>query len=165
MRSTLAVLALLLATPSLAATAPLTISQTSVQALPHPYDEDADAHALLKAAQDQARATGKRILIDFGANWCGDCKVLAAVLDLPEVKRFVAANYLFVQVDVARFKKNLDIAESYGLSLHEIPSMLVVDASGTVLNRTEATALGDARTMTPQAIADQLVRWAGTPAS
>jgi thioredoxin 1 len=40
------------------------------------YDEAADARADIERGRAQAAAGGKRVLIVFGANWCGDCRVL-----------------------------------------------------------------------------------------
>jgi thiol-disulfide isomerase/thioredoxin len=57
--------------------------------LPYPYDEKADASAALDKALARAKANGKRVLIDLGGNWCGDCRILAATLELPEMKAFV----------------------------------------------------------------------------
>lgn len=40
--------------------------------LPLPYDEAADADAVVDRARTQARRQGKRLLIDLGGNWCPD---------------------------------------------------------------------------------------------
>ena len=40
------------------------------------YPDPAQARADLAAALKTAAATHKRILLDFGGNWCGDCQVL-----------------------------------------------------------------------------------------
>ena len=40
------------------------------------YPDPAQAKADLAAALKTAAATHKRILLDFGGNWCGDCQVL-----------------------------------------------------------------------------------------
>ena len=40
------------------------------------YPDPAQARADLAAALKTAAATHKRVLIDFGGNWCGDCQVL-----------------------------------------------------------------------------------------
>src|SRR5215469_5747902 len=43
--------------------------------LPYPYDENADAAARLTKAFANAKASGRRVLVDFGGNWCADCRV------------------------------------------------------------------------------------------
>src|SRR6478672_8222530 len=57
--------------------------------LPLPYDEQANATAQVDAAFKRAKQTGKRVLIDFGGNWCPDCRILAGVMKLPEVRSFI----------------------------------------------------------------------------
>lgn len=129
--------------------------------LPTPYDAARDARADVAAARKRARRTHKLLLIDFGANWCADCRVLAGVLDLPELRGWATRHFEIVQVDVGEFDANLDIAPRYGLArLRAIPAVLVVDPkSGKLLNKGEELALGDARIMRPQAIADWLGKW------
>jgi len=148
--------------PALAAPlAPPVLSAEPVLAAPHPYDEDADAHAQVEAALAEAKRTGKHVLLEFGGNWCPDCRVLAGIAGRPEVKPWLDANYAEVSIDVGRFTKNLDIAQRYGLKLAAIPAVLVLSSDGTVQNLNEALALGDARTMVPQDVIATLARWCG----
>lgn len=130
--------------------------------LPYPYDEHANADADVKAAFARARAQHKRVLIDLGGNWCGDCRVLAAVMELPEVKQFLDAHYIMVNVDVGRFDRNLQIPARFGITkrLAGVPSILVADPDGKLIDRSQISALADARSMTPQALADWLAQWA-----
>lgn len=130
--------------------------------LPAPYDASDDAHARIEAALKRARASGKPVLIDFGANWCADCRVLAGVLELPEMRGWLARKFELVQVDVGRFDRNLDIPRRFSTTpMEAIPAVFVIDArTGKLRNRGAELALGDARTMSPQAIADWLAKWA-----
>jgi thioredoxin-like negative regulator of GroEL len=131
--------------------------------LPYPYDENADADARLAQAFARAKNSGKRVLIDFGGNWCPDCRILAAVMDLPEVKSYVAEHYELVTVDVGRLDRNLGLVQRFGISkLHGVPTVVIAEADGAPLNITNAADLADARSMNPQSIADWLARWAQT---
>ena len=130
--------------------------------LPLPYDEKADADAQVAAAKARAARSGKRLLIDLGGNWCGDCRVLAGIMRLPEVHAFVARHYEVVTVDVGRFDRNGQVALHYGIKdrLAGVPAILVVDPrSDRLINAGHVTALSDARHMTPQALADWLAQW------
>ena len=130
--------------------------------LPYPYDERADAVAQVAAAAARAKARHKLLLIDLGGNWCPDCRILAGTMELPEVKAFVRAHYEVVTVDVGRFDRNLQIPAHYGITrrLEGVPSILVVDPVRDVLvNAGHVSALSDARSMTPQALADWLAQW------
>lgn len=160
-----AVLALLTALPALAQVAPPQVGIADLkdlpQPLPLPYDEEADADKDLAAAMARAKESGKRVLIDLGGDWCPDCRILAAVMDLPDVKPFLAAHFEKVIIDVGRFNKNLHIPQSFGIEkLRGVPSILVVEPDGTLVNKTDSAELADARSKTPQAMVDWLARYA-----
>jgi thiol:disulfide interchange protein len=72
----------------------------------HPYDAASDAHTAVDAALEQARASNKRVLIDFGANWCPDCRMLAGVLRLDPVQSWIAQEFVPVSVNVDHFNVN-----------------------------------------------------------
>jgi thiol:disulfide interchange protein len=127
-----------------------------------PYAENADAEKAVNAAFARARKNGKRVLIDLGGNWCGDCIVLANIMQLAEMKPFIAAHFEVVTVDVGRFDKNLSIPARFGITqrLEGVPSVIVAEPDGRFVNAGHIAALADARHMTPQAIADWLAQWA-----
>jgi len=133
------------------------------QPLPLPYDEAANATAAVKAARARARSAHKLLLIDLGGNWCPDCRVLAGVIALPEINGFVRRHYELVTVDVGRFDRNLAIPAHYGITrrLEGVPSLLVIDPrNDRLLNAGSIAALANARSMTPQGLADYLAKWA-----
>ncbi len=130
--------------------------------LPYPYDEKANADAGVADAFARARASGKRVLIDMGGNWCPDCRILAGVMALPEMRGFLAAHYEIVMVDVGMFDKNLQIPARFGIAkLTGVPTVVIAEANGKTLNATNSAELADAREMMPQAIANWFARWAG----
>jgi len=114
--------------------------------------------------KDSARVNncGKRVLIDLGGNWCGDCVVLANIMALPQVQPFIAAHYEVVSVDVGRSSKNLQIPARFGVDLRGgVPTVLIVEPDGkTLVDAGHIAALEDARNMTPQGVADWLAQWA-----
>ncbi len=128
--------------------------------LPYPYDVDANAEAALKAALVRARAHHRYVLLDLGGNWCPDCRILAAEMRLPEVAAFMQAHYEVVTIDVGRYDRNMQIPARYGLAkLPGAPTVLVLDEHGKLVNAGHESALTDARSMTPQALADWLASW------
>jgi thiol-disulfide isomerase/thioredoxin len=167
LRPMFVVTAALLAT-SVAGAATTPAPRVSVQSIndltvpDHPYDETADADRAVDAALARAARDHKRVLIDLGGNWCADCRILAGIMDLPEVAAFLNAHYEIVSVDVGRFNKNLQIPARYGITqrLEGVPSVLIVTPDGKLVDRDHIAALADARSMTPQAIADWLASWA-----
>ena len=165
MRKALALLLLLAPLPAFAAAAPKP-SIASLQQLPvitlQPYDEAANADAQVAAAFARAQKSHKRVLIDLGGNWCVDCLVLANFVRLPEMRRFMEAHYEEVLVDVGRFNRNLQIPARYGITkkLEGVPALLIVTPGGKLVNGDNIFATADAHSMTPQALADYLARYA-----
>jgi thiol-disulfide isomerase/thioredoxin len=151
--------------PALAAAPPPRLSVTSfdqlAKPLPYPYDEHQDADRAVAAARARAARSGKLLLIDFGGNWCLDCRILAGVMALPQTRAFVARHYEVAAVDIGRMDKNQQIPAHYGIArLEGVPAILVVDPrTDRPLNRDHVFALADARSMTPQALADWLAQW------
>lgn len=155
----------LTASPALAATPPQLKTQ-SFEALPKPlplpYSNTADATAAVDKARAKAKASGKLLLIDLGGNWCLDCRILAGTMELPEFEPWLKKKYEIVSVDVGRFDKNLSIPARYGFTkrLEGVPAVLIVDPrTDKLVNGDRTTALSDARSMTPQALADWLAKW------
>lgn len=166
-RAAIALIAFAAAAAAPAAVPAPRISVPSVAALPQPlplpYDEAAPGLPAVQKARALAAKQGKKLLIDPGGNWCGDCRVLAGILQLPEMKAWVARHFVVVAVDVGRFNKNGDVAAHYGITrrLDGVPAILVVDPRrDTLVNKGNLFALTDARHMAPQALADWLARWA-----
>ncbi len=157
----LASLLLAVATVGQAATAPRIGNAELQRPLPLPYDEQADAEAQLSAAKARAKAKHKLLLVDLGGNWCLDCRVLAGVIELPAVHAFVARHYEVVTVDIGRMTRNQQIPARYGIArLEGVPALLVIDPrTDRLINAGHISALADARSMTPQALADWLARW------
>jgi thiol:disulfide interchange protein len=157
---------LLLATPALAAVPAPKPAITNLQQLPvvtlQPYDEAANADAQVAAAFARAQKSHKRVLIDLGGNWCVDCIVLANFLQLPEMRRFMAAHYEEVSVDVGRFNRNLQIPARFGFAkrLEGVPALLIATPDGKLVNGGNIFATADAHNMTPQSLADYLARYA-----
>src|SRR6185437_4412654 len=90
---------------------------------PAPFNESADAHADVALASSRSAATHKFVLLDFGGNWCQDCRVTSGVMMMNEVQPWIARNFLVEQIDVGRMNKNLDIAQAYGQKIHAVPTM------------------------------------------
>ena len=131
------------------------------QPLPFPYDENAHAGSVIRKATLRARLHHKLLLIDLGGNWCLDCRLLAATMAMPKLAPFITAHYEVVTVDVGRYTKNMDVAPAYGAGpCHGVPMVLIVDPkTRQLVNAGHTTALADARTLSPQALADWLAQW------
>jgi thioredoxin 1 len=110
------------------------------------YDEKADAHQQVDAAVLEATKSGKNIVLDFGANWCGDCHALDAQMRAPELAGLIEKNYVVVHIDVERMTKNVDLAQKYGIPLGKgIPALAVLDSRGKLLYSQDQGQFEDAR--------------------
>lgn len=114
----------------------------------NPYDEAANAKAQIQAALKSAKVENKSILIVFGANWCGDCKMLDMEMHQGDLAKLVDNRLVMVKVDVGRFDRNKDIAAQYGNIIKKgIPSVVLLRADGSVAYQTDGGELADARKM------------------
>ncbi len=121
---------------------------SQVHAADGPYNEAADARQEIRQALADAAQTGKSVIVVFGANWCGDCKVLDMAMKQGSSAAFVAREFRVVKVDVGRFDRNVAVAESYGVPLKNgIPAVVILSAANKVLYVTRAGELADARSM------------------
>ena len=155
----LVVALILLPAAALAVEAPKITATSLPSPLPRPYNETADAKADVDRAIARAKASGKHVLLDFGGNWCADCRVLAAVMDLNEVRPHIERHFETAMIDIGLRTKNLDIAARYGIKVDAVPLVIVLDSAGGFVNSGNPTALADARSMRAQAIVDTIFGW------
>jgi thioredoxin 1 len=119
------------------------------------YDESADAQAQVSQALARAKADNKQVMIVFGANWCGDCKMLDGEFKKPALKTLLDANYVVVKVDVNRFNKNLDVVKPYGDVIKKgIPSIVIATPANQLVYATNGGELADARKMGETGVAE-----------
>jgi thioredoxin 1 len=131
---------------TLAVAATLTMAATLSAAENPIYDEKADAHQQVGAAIQAASKSGRNIVLDFGANWCGDCHALDAQMRTPELAGLIEKNYVVVHIDVGPMTKNVDLAEKYGIPLRKgIPALAVLDSHGKLLYSQDQGQFEDAR--------------------
>lgn len=115
---------------------------------PWPYDEAADASADIAVALNRAAADQKKVLLNFGANWCEDCRALSATMGKAPLAELIAERYVIVKVDVGNWNKNLDVVNAWGDPIRNgIPSIVVVATDGSILYTTKAGELANARRM------------------
>lgn len=92
------------------------------------YPEPAQAKADLAAALKTAATSHKRILLDFGGNWCPDCQALDLYFHDAVNRPILEANFLLVHVNIGHMDANVDLAEEYGIPLHKgVPAVAVLD--------------------------------------
>jgi thioredoxin 1 len=124
------------------------------------YPDPSQARADLAAALKTASATHRRVLIDFGGNWCGDCQVLDIYMHDSKNQPLVDANYVVVHVNVGHIDANLDLAEKYGVPLKKgVPALAVLSGHGALLYSQKNGEFEAMRRMQSSSLTDFLLQW------
>ena len=124
------------------------------------YPAPAQAKVDLAAALKTAAATHKRIVLDFGGNWCPDCIVLDGYFHDPANRQIIEANFVLVHVNIGKMDANLDIAEKYGVPLDKgVPALAVLDEKGKLLYSQKSGEFEAMRRMESSAVTKFLVQW------
>jgi thiol-disulfide isomerase/thioredoxin len=127
------------------------------------YPDPSEAKADLAAALKTAAATHKRVIIDFGGNWCGDCHVLDIYFHNPENLPILESNYVLVHVNIGHMDENVDIAEHYGVPLKKgVPALAVLSDRGKVLYSQKSGEFEKMRSMQATSVTSFLVQWKPT---
>jgi thioredoxin 1 len=130
------------------------------------YPDVSAANADLAAALRSAAATKRRVIVDFGGNWCGDCKVLDANLRKPENAALLEKHFVVVHVNVGDkgIDHNFDVAERYGIPLRKgVPALAVLEPDGRVVYAQKNGEFESMRRMDPKSVGEFLERWKGAP--
>ncbi|MFB8079567.1 thioredoxin family protein [Streptomyces sp. NPDC056013] len=106
------------------------------------YPTGADARGAVTAAVAAAKADGKKVLIDFGANWCGNCKAADRVFATSGVGALLDSSYHVVKVDIgSQDSSAFDLLRDYctGEGAYKMPVLVVLDGNGKVVTETHST--------------------------
>jgi len=127
------------------------------------YPDVSRGKADVDAALKQAAASKKRVIVDFGGNWCGDCKMLDINLKKPENAEVLEKHYVLVHVNVGDkgISDNFEIAERYAIPLKKgVPALAVLEADGKVVYAQRNGEFESMRRMDPKSVNDFLQQWA-----
>ena len=133
---------------------------------PHTYDEKADAKADIAAALVKAKKDNKRVLLMFGANWCGWCHKLHGVFESNrEIGRTLLYEYERVNIDIGKMDKNMDLVRKYGARADKegVPFLTVLDADGKAIANQETGALEEGDHHDPAKVKAFLDKWKAEP--
>jgi len=124
------------------------------------YPDPAQAKGEITAALKAAAQTHRRILLDFGGNWCGDCQVLDIYFHNAQNKPILDANFVLVHVNVGEYDANLDLAEKYEIPLKRgVPAIAVLSETGKLLYSQKSGEFESMRRLDAEAVTRFLVQW------
>ena len=141
------------------------LTQAAAQMAPpfvkkHLYDSSANPKADIAAALRQAKAQKKRVILDFGGDWCGDCQVLDIYMHQSPNSELLDKHFVVVHVDIGRMDHNVDVAEKYKVPINKgVPALAVLDANGRLLYSQENKEFENMRNMRSSDVTDFLNRW------
>ncbi|MEM7352131.1 MAG: thioredoxin family protein, partial [Acidobacteriota bacterium] len=97
-------------------------------------DGSAESRQRVGEARRQAAASGKRVAVVFGADWCPDHQALEEALKSQYVRPFVDDVFEVVVLDVGQRDRNLELMGDYGMAVERgIPAVAVLEPDGTVV--------------------------------
>ncbi len=121
------------------------------------YKPGADARADIAAAVEKAGKENKRVLIQWGANWCGWCHLLHEFFeDDAEARALLAESYVVVLVDT---DTNKALLEEMAVEPQGIPYLTILDGAGKKLVDQETGALETGSRHDPKKVNPFLKKW------
>jgi thiol:disulfide interchange protein len=121
------------------------------------YSTTADPAADIAAAIKAAKPAHKRILLEFGGNWCGDCQLLDYYYRQAPNADLLAKYYVVVRVDIGHMDHNMDIAKRYQVPVAKgVPALALLDSNGKLLYSEQPKEFEHS---SPEAITAFLNKW------
>lgn len=145
---------------SLAAPATSIPAEVPKEGRPKLYDESLDGQKQISDAMAEARKDNKRILIQFGANWCGWCHKLHKLFETDKaVSEQLKTGYTLILVDVNK-GHNANLVASFQADKLGLPSLVVLDSEGKHLATKNTAELEEGDHHSPQKVLAFLKAWA-----
>ncbi len=124
------------------------------------FPDNPHATADVRTAIAKARREHKRVLLNFGGNWCPDCHLLDLYLHQPPNEQLLDANFVMVPINIGKYDMNTDLAEKYEVPLKRgVPELVVLTPDGRVLNGMTTAVFEKMSRMEPSTVTDFLNQW------
>jgi protein disulfide-isomerase len=120
---------------------------------PLPYERIDLSENDLRNFIDSTIDNNKQPIVIFGANWCPDCRILSAVLDLQTVNKYMDDNFEILYIDLGRYDINMSLMEFFNIMPQQgIPRVVILNKDKEVLNIQDTGEWTTARSRTKQEI-------------
>jgi thiol-disulfide isomerase/thioredoxin len=123
---------------------------------PPAYLSVGDARKAIAEGQARAAASGKHLMVLFGANWCPDCLTLHDNLEAADARAYVQKHFEVVEIDVGSAKKSAAVQRDLGFSVNAIPLAVFYSPTGELIGDTFAGELKPSRHFSSREIRDFL---------
>ena len=110
----------------------------------------------IQAALARAREGGKKVLLEFVADWCDDCREVVRVASSGPAAEVLARDYELVYVEVGRLDRHVELIQRY--RVERIATLVVLDGQGERVAQTTLEPLSNHRPLTSAALAGWLQR-------
>ena len=124
----------------------------------HIYADIKEAQSDVQTALVEARQQHKRVILDFGGDWCPDCQVLNIYFNQSPNRELLEKYFLRVNVNIGREDANLELAHKYGVPVQGVPALAVLDEHGKLLYA-QNKEFADMRNMQSSDLTQFLNKW------
>lgn len=135
---------------------PTLVPATATDSPNPPYRAATDARAAVESGKARAAASGKMLMVTFGANWCPDCLTLYENLHDPETEAYALEHFEIVNIDVGDTQKSAAVKRDLGFAVNVIPLALFYSPDGEIIGDTFGGELQPSRHYTSREIRDFL---------
>ncbi len=126
----------------------------------HIYSDTASPKADIAVALAKAKKEHKRVILDFGGDWCGDCQVLDIYFHQAPNEELLEKNFVLVHVWIGHMDANIDIAAKYGVPISRgVPALAVLSGDGKVLYSQATGQFANMRHMDTGSVSEFLTKW------
>lgn len=120
---------------------------------------EAALDARIEAARRDAAASDRRVLLDFVADWCEDCREVVRLSHLEPARSVIEERYVVVYVEVGRFDRHRELIAEH--EIDRIATLVVLDpeTGARVAQTTLEPLTGEPAGLSPEGLA----RWLRDP--
>jgi len=124
------------------------------------YDESVDGSKQIADALKIAKKENKRVLLQFGANWCGWCHLLHNLFESDKnIEARLKADYVVVLIDVNK-GHNKEVDQKYGKPTRfGLPVIVILDSDGKQLTTKDTAELEKGKQHDPAKVLAFLEEW------